>query len=158
MKKRYLLIVIFLSFFFFGCDGNFGVKSLNSTYLVIKDVGDSDIELFCEAEKIWIPTLMKCEETTSEKTIEWIAREKNIENTGNIKVFEIPTYRNINDRNNIDIYFEANINMEKYTGNLFIKSLQEDSGGTLFSDAVVLKSAKSKELSAIFCYQFWRSI
>ena len=54
MKKRCCLITVLLSFFFFACDGNFGVKSLNSTLIVIKDIEESNIELFCESEKLFL--------------------------------------------------------------------------------------------------------
>ncbi len=158
MKKINLLISLFLTFLCVGCDGNFGVLSLDSTYLIINNVGNTDVELFCESEKIWISTLKKCDEIISEKTRKWISEKANIENTNDIKIFDIPSFRHINDRNNIDIYFEVIVNNEKYKGSLYIKSLQEDSGVTLFSEDVVLKSASGKELSAIFYYQFWRSI
>lgn len=158
MKKRCCLITVLLSFFFFACDGNFGVKSLNSTLIVIKDIEESNIELFCESEKLFLPELTKCDEIVSAETLDWILEEKIISDKKNVKIFDIPTCRTINDRNNIDIYFEAIVNNEKYTGNLFIKSLQEDSAGTLFSDPVELNSSTGKKITAEFCYQFWRSI
>ena len=60
--------------------------------------------------------------------------------------------------NNINIYFQAKTNDELYEGNLFIKSLQEDSNCFLFKEPVTLKTEDNKKLDAIFGYEFWRSI
>lgn len=156
-RKKSSLIFVFLTFLFFGCDGNFGVKSLNSTLLVIKDIEESNIELFCESEKLLLG-FTHCDEIVNEGIQNWILEEKIIMDKNNVKIFDVPFCRTINDRNNIDIYFEAIVNNEKYIGTVFIKTLQEDSDGSLFSEHVVLKSSTGSEIQAAFCYQFWRSI
>lgn len=164
LKKNKLLLTISFAFifiiFFFGCDGNFGVKNIDSTIFVIKTPKESNIEVFYKSEKLLNTKLIKCDEILTEETLDWILVEKNIQDKNNVKIFDIPTYGGVNDRYNIDIYFEAIVNNEKYVGNIFIKSLQEDrkSSSTLFSEPVKLYSTTGKILSAEFCYQFWRSI
>lgn len=160
MKKRILfLLTVLVLFLFFGCDGNFGIKTPYCTYFVINDVPEnSELKLFCKSEKIGISSLIECEDVSkNEKVVTWAKENKFIANES-FRLFYIPSIPDIEDRNNINICFQAKTNDELYEGNLFIKSLQEDSNCFLFKEPVILKTEDNKKLDAIFGYEFWRSI
>ena len=160
MKKRFLFPMMLLaSLFLCSCDGNFGIKTLYCTYLVINDVPkDSEITLFCKSEKIGITELTKCEKVIDEKILEWARRKELIDENVDFVLFDIPSIRDIEDRNNINIYLKTFVNNEAYTGEIYIKSLKEDSNAVLFKEPVTLKTEDNKKLDAIFGYEFWRSI
>ena len=160
MKKRiYFLMMVLVSLLILGCDGNFGIKTLYCTYFVINDVlENSELKLFCKSEKIGISSLIECEDVSkNEKIVTWAKQNKFIANES-FRLFYIPSIPDIEDRNNINIYFQAKTNDELYEGNLFIKSLQEDSNCYLFKEPVTLKTEDNKKLDAIFGYEFWRTI
>lgn len=160
MRKIYLLIILLLSVLFLGCDldGNFGIKNLYSTRLLISELGDSEVKLYCESEKLGISSLSECDDITNdERILDWL-QSNNLDGTnGNFKVFYIPSISEIEDRNNINIYLECLVNNEKYKGNLYIKSLQESSSSS-FKESIVLKTEDEKTLMSTFVYRFWRSI
>ena len=157
MDRKNLFIVFLIPFLFFGCDGNFGVLNLFCTYLVINDIENSEVKLYCESEKIGISSLRECEEDTDEKTIDWLGTKELVDDN-DFRVFWVPSIYDIKDRNKIDIYFKAEVNHERYEANLYIRRLQEDSNCYLFEEPVTLKTTSGKTLDAVFCYSFWRTI
>ena len=147
MKKRiYFLMMVLVSLLILGCDGNFGIKTLYCTYFVINDVPkDSEITLFCKSEKIGITELTKCEKVIDEKILEWARRKELIDENVDFVLFDIPSIRDIEDRNNINIYLKTFVNNEAYTGEIYIKSLKEDSNAVLFKEPVILKTEDNKK-------------
>ena len=158
MKKKYLFVALLLPFIFSGCDGNFGIKTLYCTYMAIQCASDSEVNLFCQSEKIGIPLLSECMEITDEETVDWVKKKGLINDTEKFKLFVIPSIPDIDDRNNISIYLKAEVNGEIFEGNFFIKELLEDSHGFLFKEPMILESEKGEKLSSVFAYCFWRSI
>ena len=160
MKKVYLIFVLTVGFLFTNCDldGNFGVKVLYSTHLVIDDIEFSEVRLYCKSEKIGISSLIECDDRTNdEESLGLIQRNKIVDNYETFKLFYIPSIPDIDDRNNINIHFEAEVENEEYVGDLFISKLQESSY-SLFTEPVCLKTQEGKRLKAKFVYRFWRSI
>ena len=160
MKKRnYLIFVLFivvsLPFFFCGCD-DLGLKEIFSTFLVINIDKDSDVKLFCKSEKLKILSLRECEKVTDEDILDW-ARNNELISDENFKIFDIPSYMQIDSSKNVSIYLEAYVDGEKYTGGLHIGALQTNSY-KLNKENVVLKSEDGKKLVSIFAYGFRVSI
>ena len=111
MKKRFLFLMLLLvSLLILGCDGNFGIKTLYCTYFVINDVPEnSELKLFCKSEKIGISSLIECEDVSkNEKIVTWAKQNKFIANES-FRLFYIPSIPDIEDRNNINIYFQDGI-------------------------------------------------
>ena len=157
MKKKYLFVALLLPLIFSGCDGNFGVKHFDNTFLVINVPKQSEIELFCQSEKFEIQNLEHCEEITEEGWLAWTIRKNLPEDDENFKLFEIKAYPQIRDRYNINIYFEAKMEDEVYSAELYISCLQEDSV-ILFTEPVLFTAKSGNTLSAVFTYSFMRSI
>ena len=159
MKRNYLIFVLFvvvsLPFFFCGCD-DLGLKEIFSTFLVINIDKDSDVKLFCKSEKLKILSLRECEKVTDEDILDW-ARNNELISDENFKIFDIPSYMQIDSSKNVSIYLEAYVDGEKYTGGLHIGALQTNSY-KLNKENVVLKSEDGKKLVSIFAYGFRVSI
>ncbi len=155
MKRNYLIFVLFvvvsLPFFFCGCD-DLGLKEIFSTFLVINIDKDSDVKLFCKSEKLKILSLRECEKVTDEDILDW-ARNNELISDENFKIFDIPSYMQIDSSKNVSIYLEAYVDGEKYTGGLHIGALQTN-GYKLNKENVVLKSENGKKLISIFTYNF----
>ena len=160
MKKKYLLLVLLIPFMFLGCDidGNFGVKVLNNTFLVINVPEQSEVKLLCQSEKLEITILKNCEKITDDDWLAW-AREKIPDNSENFQLFYVPAVNQIKDRNKIRVFFELEVDNEIYKAELYISRLQEDGDNVIvFTDPVVFNSKNGDSLSAIFTYQFYRTI
>ena len=159
MKRNYLIcvliVVVSLPFFFCGCD-DLGLKEIFSTFLVINIDKDSDVKLFCKSEKLKILSLRECEKVTDEDILDW-ARNNELISDENFKIFDIPSYMQIDSSKNVSIYLEAYVDGEKYTGGLHIGVLQTN-GYKLNKENVVLKSEDGKKLVSIFAYGFRVSI
>ena len=159
MKRNYLIcvliVVVSLPFFFCGCD-DLGLKEIFSTFLVINIDKDSDVKLFCKSEKLKILSLRECEKVTDEDILDW-ARNNELISDENFKIFDIPSYMQIDSSKNVSIYLEAYVDGEKYTGGLHIGALQTN-GYKLNKENVVLKSEDGKKLVSIFAYGFRVSI
>ncbi|MGP1496263.1 MAG: hypothetical protein ACTTJG_05635 [Treponema sp.] len=155
MKRNYLIcvliVVVSLPFFFCGCD-DLGLKEIFSTFLVINIDKDSDVKLFCKSEKLKILSLRECEKVTDEDILDW-ARNNELISDENFKIFDIPSYMQIDSSKNVSIYLEAYVDGEKYTGGLHIGALQTN-GYKLNKENVVLKSENGKKLISIFTYNF----
>ena len=156
MKKRdYLIFVLFvvvsLPFLFCGCD-DLGLKEIYDTFLVIYVDKNADVKLFCKSEKLKILSLRECEKVTDEDILDW-ARNNELISDENFKIFDIPSYMQIDSSKNVSIYLEAYVDGEKYTGGLHIGALQTN-GYKLNKENVVLKSENGKKLISIFTYNF----
>ena len=160
MKKSYLFAMLLLfPFLFLGCDGNFGIMSLENTFLVIDNPNDSNIKLYCKSEKIGIASLENCEEILDEPWLSWAIENQLPYDNDHFKLFSIPSDLQIYDRNNVTVFFKAEIDEQEYTAELYIKSLREDgSRVSLFTEPVILKNKSGDSVSSIFTYIFSRSI
>ena len=159
MKRNYLIcvliVVVSLPFFFCGCD-DLGLKEIYNTLLVIYVDKNADVKLFCKSEKLKILSLRECEKVTDEDILDW-ARNNELISDENFKIFDIPSYMQIDSSKSVSIYFEAYVDGEKYTGGLHIGALQTNSY-KLNKENVVLKSEDGKKLVSIFTYCFDVSI
>ena len=160
MKKRnclifVLFVVVSLPFLFCGCD-DLGLKEIYDTFLVIYVDKNADVKLFCKSEKLGIPSLRECRKITRERTLTW-ARNYELISDENFKIFDIPSYMQIDSSKNVSIYLEAYVDGKKYTGGLHIGALQTNNY-KLNKEDVVLKSEDGKKLISIFTYCFDVSI
>ena len=103
-----------------------------------------------------MPSLQECDKITEERALAW-ARNYELISDEDFKIFDIPSYMQINSSKNVSIYLEAYVDGEKYTGGLHIGVLQTN-GYKLNKENVVLKSEDGKKLVSIFTYCFDVSI
>ena len=103
-----------------------------------------------------MPSLQECDKITEERALAW-ARNYELISDEDFKIFDIPSYMQINSSKNVSIYLEAYVDGEKYTGGLHIGALQTNSY-KLNKENVVLKSEDGKKLVSIFTYCFDVSI
>ena len=160
MKKKCLFILLLMSLFT-SCDldGNFGIKDLGNTFLIINNTNDSQIKLYCKSEKIGIPIFEECEDLSdNEEWVSWAKNKELINDNDCFAVFDIPSVQQIDDRNKIRVYFKAEVDDVTYTGDLYIRRLQENSSLFLFREPVILKTQAEETLYAVFTYCFHRSI
>ena len=158
MKKRYLLIVIFLSFFFFGCDDiNFGVQEVHGTYLILDGVRDSNLTIYYECEKLNFYTSEKSKEEDPD-TVFAIIRTYNLNNSDSYRFFYIPHGHQIEDHKNIEVFFRVDVDGILYEASFHIPSLNTPEKTGLGKVDFLLKDNQGNAIPAIFTWEFHQTI
>ena len=150
MKKSYLFAMLLLfPFFFLGCEF-MCIKNIFTTYLVLHDVKDNSVKVYCKSEKLEIPELSECTHIIDEQKLQYLEKN-NIINRNICSVFYVPADNRIDDHTNVTLFFEVDIDGEIYKGKLFFNRL--NSNNKIEQIPFELFSENGSRLSAIFTYE-----
>lgn len=158
MKKRFLLIALFLSFFFFGCDDiNFGLQEVYNTYLILEGVTAPDITVMCKCEKLNVPDFIQCEECNLD-TMGNFTKNYNLSSSDSYIFFYVPHKWQIEDHKNIKIYFTVNVNGALYEASLDIPTLNTQSKDGKDKVNFMLNAENGNTIPAVFTWDLHMTI
>ena len=158
MRKRYCLIALFLTFFFFGCDDiNFGVQEVYNTYLLLEGVTDDDITVMCKCEKLNVPDFIQCEERDS-NTMGNFIKSYNLSTSDSYRFFYIPHNLQIKDHKNIKIFFTVNVNGSLYEVSMDIPTLNTQSNDGKDKVNFMLNTENGNIIPAVFTWDLHETI
>ena len=151
MKKSYLFAILLLfPFLFLGCEF-MCTKNIFTTYLVLHDVKDNSVKVYCKSEKLEIPELSECTHIIDEQKLQYLEKN-NIINRNICSVFYVPADNRIDDHTNITLSFVVDIDGKIYNGEVYLIKLKTNDN-KLEQIPFELFSENGSRLSAIFTYE-----
>jgi hypothetical protein len=158
MKKKYCLIILFLTFFLFGCDDiNFGIQEVYNTYLLLEGVTDSDITVMCKCEKLNIPDFTQCEEKDSD-TMSNFTKTYNLSGSNSYRFFYVPHNWQIKDHKNLKIFFTVTVNGVLYETSLDIPTLSTQTEDGKDKVNFMLYAENGNPIPAVFTWDLHETI
>ena len=126
------------------------IKNIFTTYLVLNNLEDSDVKVYCKSEKLEISDFTECMHVIDKEKLQYLEKN-NIINRNICSVFYVPADNRIDDHTKITLFFEVDIDGEIYKGKLFFNRL--NSNNKIEQIPFELFSENGSRLSAIFTYE-----
>ena len=151
MKKSYLFAMLLLfPFLFLGCEF-MCTKNIFTTYLVLNNLEDSDVKVYCKSEKLEISDFTECMHVIDKQKLQYLEKN-NIINRNICSVFYVPADNRIDDHTNITLSFVVDIDGKIYNGEVYLNKLKTNDN-KLEQIPFELFSENGSRLSAIFTYE-----